>query len=191
MTIPIQIILYGSVLASLILAVALLSIASSRDKILKKYYSLKERGLSVKMRKRAEKLLEESRLKAQKIVTDAEIFTDEARSNFNDELIKTLANISKNISDEALRDIDAFRKAMFVETVRAKELIGRRVEAQFEQVESQVQAYKRQRLEKADEEVTKMLAEISRKVLAKALSQDEHRELVIQALEEAKKKHVF
>jgi len=191
MTIPTQIILYGSVLASLILAVALLSIASSRDKILKKYYSLKERGLSARMRKRAGKLLEESRLKAQKIVTDAEIFTDEARSNFNDELIKALANISKNISDEALRDIDAFRKTMLAETVRAKELIGRRVEAQFEQVESQVQAYKRQRLEKADQEVTKILAEISRKVLGKALSQDDHRELVIQALEEAKKKHVF
>lgn len=54
-----------------------------------------------------------------------------------------------------------------------------------------LEEYKKQKYQKVDEDIYKILYRVSEMVLNQGISYDKHKELVIEALETAKKEQVF
>lgn len=136
------------------------------------------------MRVEQEQVLEKARKKADQILESAEVSADKVRKLVETRLERVLQNVSKSIESSALKEVEDFKGAMQLETVRTQRAVA-------EKLETEIAEIKRQKLARLDEQVAAVLENVSREVLGKALHVSEHRDLVMKALEEAKKQHVL
>lgn len=95
-----------------------------------------------------------------------------------------ILEVSKNIS----KDVSSATQTTF-EQLRAS--YTQQLEKAFESTKADLEKYKKQKEEEIDKKVLAFIKDISAEVLGKSLTQRQHTQLVIKALEEARKKHVF
>ena len=99
---------------------------------------------------------------------------------------QVLKNISKYIEDSALREMQEFKKTLEMETLDAQKIIGKRIEDQYTNLTRDLEDYRLRKLDDLNNKIFEALKTVSRRVLGKTLSVDDHADLVIKALEEAR-----
>lgn len=199
--------------------VAYLRLVSKHLKLMEEQTSLKSLLSSEKEKILAEasyqssKMLEEARFKAQEIVKNAEIFGKDEKEKFSMEIEKVtenwsreyqavlhevqgqaitmIQNVSKDLKGEALKEIENFRVALQVQVAKSQEDTRAIVENAYKAIGAEVEKYKELRLKKVDETILELIKEVSKKVLGKEISSEEHERLVTKSLEEAKRQNVF
>jgi len=161
----------------------------------------------------AQKMIEGARVQAQQIINSAQIFSGnqadvlekevqnanrvntakfgESLQLVQNESIKMLSNIPKDVSTALSTQLVNIRATIQAEIEKASASAKEQVDNAYKRAEVEVQNYKLQRLKQIDDSIISILEEVSRKVLAKQISHDEHEKLVMKALEEAKEQHVF
>lgn len=173
----------------------------------------KKEALSQEAKKTAEKIVTDAQLKAQVIISEAGTFSAKSKEDFSREVKKAtevqIANfqtalsisqkeagevfggISKNVKAEVENQITALRRALEEEINRSKIDARKSINEAYQKVEEEVEVYKGLRLKQLDERIFEILGEVITKATGRVLDFEEHEELVIKALEEAKKQNVL
>lgn len=164
-------------------------------------------------RQKAHQIIEEGNVRASKIVGDAGVFNEQLRGEMlrelgkvsavftkdyqgtleaaKNEALKTISNISKGIGSEASRQIDAMRQTLQQEIARAQATTKEAIDAAYQKVEEEIKLYRVSRLQRVDAQIYEIIRQVSEDVIGKALDPQEHEELVIKSLEEAKRQGVL
>lgn len=166
-----------------------------------------------KAQKRSQEILEDAHRTATEIVGRAEKFlsaqegkvakelekASESYANYfkdslrrvEDDAKKTLDNVPEEIKKIYATEIVNIRTTLEAELSKAREDSRQIVLEAYKKAESEVENYKKQRLNQIDESIIIILQEVARKVLSREINQEEHEKLVMKALQEAKRQHVF
>ena len=105
--------------------------------------------------------------------------------------IDLFKNISKDIEGDAVSEIKDFRQILEKETFASQKVVSGKIEEEYKKIEEELQKYKAEKLKEVDDSIYKILIAVSKRVIGKSLSVEDHTELVIQALEKAKKENFF
>jgi len=105
--------------------------------------------------------------------------------------INTLKTMTKEITSDVTADFKEFRDVLEKETINSEKIVKEKIDEEYLSMEKDLESYKKEKYEKIDEDIYKILYRVSEMVLSQGISYDKHRELVIEALETAKKEQVF
>lgn len=105
--------------------------------------------------------------------------------------INTLKTMTKDIESDVLADFKEFRETLEKETINSEKVVKEKIDEEYLILEKDLEDYKRQKYQKVDEDIYKILYRVSEMVLSEGISYDKHKELVLEALETAKKEQVF
>jgi hypothetical protein len=136
----------------------------------------------------AERLQEEAFQKASQELQGA---YQASLAEAKNESIKVLGSITKDIEEDAIAEFKDFTSALEKETIHAEKIAKEKIDEKYLELEKEVEAYKLERYKKMDEEIYKILYKVSELVLSQSIPIDQHKQLVLESLEEAKKEQVF
>jgi hypothetical protein len=105
--------------------------------------------------------------------------------------INTLKTMTKEIESDVIADFKEFRDVLEKETINSEKIVKEKIDEEYLTMEKDLEEYKKQKYQKLDEDIYKVLYRVSEMVLNQGISYDKHKELVIDALETAKKEQVF
>lgn len=181
----IQIIFYATIVVVVILAIALVFLVSSYQKLLDRYFSLKREayeGDERSSRRRALLREEKRKIKVElQRVTTAEI----------EEYQRMLEGV-KEEAKEMLESVSEITKEASIEEVRGiGNLIRQKVDQEHAKVVGELENYKKVQIAKIDTQIGEIIQTAVKKVLGRVLTQKEQEKLIIKALEEAYQENVF
>lgn len=135
-------------------------------------------------KRKAERIINEAQERALKVLGEARLGAE----NRNKKLETRLDRIEE-------KEIKNFRKtldqvATSVEG-EATAVVGQKIDEEVAKARVEIEKYKAQKLKQVDENIDEIIKETVRKVLGKGITALEHKDLVLQALREAKENHVF
>lgn len=131
----------------------------------------------------------------------AAVFTtasEEMKSAYQDILtqiqeqdMNALKTMTKDIQSDVLADFKEFRETLEKETINSEKVVKEKIDEEYLAIEKELQDYKKQKYQKIDEDIYKILYRVSEMVLSQGITFDTHKQLVLEALETAKKEQVF
>lgn len=104
-----------------------------------------------------------------------------------DDTVTLLQELIQNLKQHAASEMDTFGKGLQQEFTTARQNAQQTIDAAYGTATAEVEAYKEKRLEQIKRQMTILVREIVEKVLAKSVDERQHEQLVLQAVEEAKK----
>ncbi len=112
-------------------------------------------------------------------------------TQIQEEDINTLKTMTKNIESDILSDFKEFRDSLEKETINSEKVVKEKIDEEYLEIEKELEDYKKQKYAQIDEDIYKILNRVSEMVLSQGISFDKHKQLVLEALETAKKEQVF
>jgi len=112
-------------------------------------------------------------------------------TQIQEEDINTLKNMTKEVESDVLADFKEFRGSLEKATINSEKVVKEKIDEEYLALEKELQEYKKQKYQKIDEDIYKILYRVSEMVLSQGISFDKHKQLVLEALETAKKEQVF
>jgi hypothetical protein len=108
-----------------------------------------------------------------------------------EEDINILRTVTKDIESDVIADFKEFRDVLEKETISAEKVAKEKIDEEYLAMEKDLEAYRKQKYQKIDEDIYNILYRVSEMVLNQGISYDKHKELVLEALATAKKEQVF
>lgn len=102
------------------------------------------------------------------------------------ESLAAISGASDDIKNALLNEVGEFENTLQKETVEKQAALEKRLEEEYQKIQGELEQYKRDRIDKIDSSIFEVLHEVTAKVLGKALSLEEHKQLVLDALNQAK-----
>ncbi len=114
------------------------------------------------------------------------------------QLVKDLTNEDINIYKDVTKDIErvtieevkSFEERLHNETIGQEKIVDQKIEEAFEKTKQEIENYKKEKLASVDSEVESILQEVTKEVLGKRLSFQDHQDIIKAALEKAKQEIV-
>ena len=103
----------------------------------------------------------------------------------------SLGGISGDVKQEVVRQIDAVRSSLAGEIQKAQLETRQILSSSYKKMEEEIAIYKAERLKRVDEKIIEILKDASAKAIGKSLSLEDHEDVVIKALEDAKRENVL
>lgn len=107
------------------------------------------------------------------------------------ENLEAVKAVSEDLKEEAASGIEEFTDALEKETLSVQKMAEEKIQAEYSQLEKDLQEYKTKRLGQTDAHIYAMLAQVSKEVLGHAVSLEEHQDFVFKVLNEAKEQGSF
>ncbi len=164
-------------------------------------------------RRQSASILGESQQKAANIIKEAGVISQEARQKMitemsrvtqgyaksyqelltevKNEALAIVNNISQSIKGESAKEIEMMKQALTGEIVKAQEITRKAITESIAKIEEEVKVNKQERIKKVDTAIFDIIREASQKVIGRSFNPQEHEDLVIKSLDEAKKEHVL
>lgn len=101
--------------------------------------------------------------------------------------VQVARNVSKDIEADAVKEVDNYRQILEKETIDSQKIVEQKIEADYEKAQKEVAAHKDEMLKKIDDEIYRLLENVSKEAIGKSIPMAQHEELIISALEKAKK----
>lgn len=161
----------------------------------------------------ADQIIQQAQGRAQTIINEAAIFSSHSKDEFSVEVKKAtvaqlsnfqsvlsvaekevgqaFGNISENIKVELEKEMQTLRTSLAEEIIRSQGVAKKTVEEAYKKVDMEIDAYKELRKRQIDERIFEILTDIVTKVSGKSLKLEDHEDLVISALEEAKRQNAL
>lgn len=114
-----------------------------------------------------------------------------ALKDSQDKLIEGVNNISGSVASVVNQDIVNVRETLAAQLNKMQTDIKNEVDKTYESLELNLESYKKMRMAQIDSAIFDIVEVVTRKVLSKEITPEEHEKLVIKALTEAKKQNVF
>lgn len=105
----------------------------------------------------------------------------------NEDNTKLLANIYKDIETSAKADFAEYKELIQKQTFDAQNLASERMKAEYEKLEIELTAIRAKKLEELNENIYKIVQNVSKDIIGKALDLSDQEDLVVAALDQAKK----
>ncbi len=105
--------------------------------------------------------------------------------------VEIFQNLSKNIESGTLSQIKEFADFVEQETIASRKMVKRKIHHEYSLARKHVDAYIESELKIADEKIYEILETVSKQVLGHAIKLNDHENLIIEALEKAKKEGLF
>jgi F0F1-type ATP synthase membrane subunit b/b' len=166
-----------------------------------------------KAQKSAEILINDAHLKAGEIIKKTELLTSDSKNkmlaeleevsrlnieNFRNalssakkDMVSVLDKVSVDLKSQALTEVSTFRGSLQKEIVSSQEALSAAVSEGYKKIEEEIGKYKVARLRQVDDTIFEILREVTQKIIGRAISFEEHEELVKKSLEEAKRENIF
>lgn len=210
-----EILLYVAILLTSMFGVGLSVIAISYRKLIDKYYKLKEERdeFEKNIDKQKSAILDDARKKSAEIIQKTQLLTDETKSELtrelknaidkevqnymttlaqsNKQITQTLQNISNDIKNTSLSEMDNFKNMLISESKRSQGEIETAINQVVKNLEAELEEYKANRIGQIEVQIAQVIEEVAMKVIGKSLSVKEHEDLVLSALDEAKKRNAL
>lgn len=116
---------------------------------------------------------------------------DEEINKINDEHIKMLVNIYKDIENSAKADFTKYKEAVQKQTFEAEKMAEQRIEEDYEKLKIEIADLRQKKLQELQSNIDNIILNISKDVIGKSLNLSDHQDLIIKALEEAKKEEIL
>lgn len=110
---------------------------------------------------------------------------------YEKEHIDLLQNVNKQIQDKAWQHSEEVFAEMRQRVIEIGKQREQYMEKQMQAIQKDLDEYKKQQLERIESNIYEILARASESVIGQAVSFDLHQELIIKALEQAKREGVF
>lgn len=171
------------------------------------------RGIINEAGKKAETLLREASVISsdarERLATDLSQLSEEHRKRMAEASVKyvneyqrmgataeheyqeTLHTASQAMASEADKTVKLFEEFLKAQTVGYETAMQEKVSQMRHQADTYIEDYKIKKLKKVDEFIHRIILLVSRDVIGRALSIEEHNKLVVQALDHAKKEGFF
>ena len=104
-----------------------------------------------------------------------------------DDTVNLLQNLVNDLNKHASAEMEGFGKGLQQEFATARQKAQATIDEAYGTATKEVEAYKEKRLEQIKRQMTILVREIVEKVLVKSVDERQHEQLVLQAVEEAKK----
>lgn len=102
-----------------------------------------------------------------------------------------ISSAAKKIEKSVLDEVSQFEDVVHKETVESEKLLETKLTKEYDKIKSEVDKYKQEEMTKIDNSIFDILKDVTTNVLGRALSMEEHRDLVLGSLEEGKRKNLF
>lgn len=112
-------------------------------------------------------------------------------TGLNEHYVKTLNRSVAQIEQEALSEVRDFRLVLAKETVDLQKIVEGKIEEEYAILEKELEDYKVKKLAKIDEEILDLLHNVSKLAFGKNATLEQKKELVFDALRQAKAEGVF
>lgn len=106
--------------------------------------------------------------------------------NIKKQNLEACKNIISSIEKNASETVTDYQVLLQKETIVSQKIAEEKINSAMARAEQDVEAYKKEKFEKIDQEVLGRVLDVSKKVLGKAFSEEDHQTLVLQALKDAK-----
>ncbi len=162
---------------------------------------------------RAQKIIDKAMVEASSILSKAQVLEGEIRakiaessqsisenqkdvySRVLEEVKNQLSLVVQKASDDIKRDateeISAFASSIRDETISTEKEVREKISQEYLKLENELAEYKRQRLAQAQVEIERIITQVTSKVLGRSLTREDHKELIIIALDEARREGVL
>lgn len=208
-------ILFGATLAVAFFAIATFFVVVSYHKALVRQHELERelaklkesgneaaRAIISQAQTKANEIVANSQLKSQEIIKAGEIFSVDFKQKFQADLneiptmIQTesgrmLSTMSENIKSQFQKEMQVFHDTVVLESSKVKDSLSAGMKVAFEKAQSEADAYKEQVMQRVNASVSAIVEEAAKKAIGASLSREEHEKVILKALEDAKKQHVF
>jgi len=114
-----------------------------------------------------------------------------AVENESDKSIILMQNISNEIKKEVSDSIFKFKEDILSQTIGTQNEIDQKISDEYVQIHNEIEEYRRQKISKIDEAVIETIVEVASKSLNKSFSINEHKEVILNALFEAKSSNLL
>lgn len=174
--------------------------------LLAKYKKLKAQEEKFKqpqdIERRSQAILEHARLKYREIVDagykkavdvvgDAKLFNDDTKRHILAEVSSVVARLSAEISERVLSEISDFEGELEAEVKVEKEASKRVLAGGFDEVKRDIEEYRKGKMAEIDKRSGEAISAVVANVVNEAFPLDKHKELIVRALENAKRQHLF
>jgi F0F1-type ATP synthase membrane subunit b/b' len=105
--------------------------------------------------------------------------------------VNIFRNISKDIEKQSMDEVKNFREILEKETIGSEKIVAEKIEKDYLQMKQELSLYKANKFKQLDSMVNQVLQSVAKQVIGKTLNLRDHQDLVIAALEKAKKEGVF
>ena len=152
------------------------------------------------------KILDETTSKSSAIIADTQFITDSSKKLIEQSLQKVVANIQQKAQSTSDTYIENYRNYLDQTTQKTlgqfqnvsanfqSEMQKQTAELQkalLTDFQKQLKQHQQQRFAEAGQQINDIVKEVSQKVLNKSISYEDHKDLIVQALEKAQKEGVF
>lgn len=117
-------------------------------------------------------------------------FLEEYKKELNslqNRTVEIANNVSKDIEMDTIKEVDDYEKIIQKETIDSQKIVEGKIEEDYAKIQKEVSQYKDQMLKKIDEEIYGILESVSKEAIGKSIPLAQHEQLIIDALEKAKK----
>lgn len=109
----------------------------------------------------------------------------------NKHILEVAGNIYKDIDTNSRADMQAFIEAIKKQTFEAEKLAQTRIKEEYDKLEQETALRREEKLKNLDENIYKILSNVSKEIIGKSLDLSSQEDLIIRSLEQAKKEGKF
>jgi len=182
----VTIVFFGMSVVTAFLAMVIIAISVSyyklskdahreREELIKirQFQANKQEEIFAQANVQAQAILVEAQKKAEQMVQSSEIFSKDYSQQLKARLMEITSGISETAKQQLAKEMEMLRS-----TVK-------------EEYSKSIEDYKRAKYKQIDQEISKTVQDISMKVLKESISEEEHKRLILEALNEARKQNVL
>ena len=152
------------------------------------------------------KILEETASKSSAIIANTQFITDSSKKLIEDALQKVIINIQQKAQTTSETYIESYKGYLdqtTQTTLRQFQNVAKNFEVEMQKqttelkkyllasFEEEVKKHQQERFNEANEKINEVVKNVSQKVLNKSISYEDHKNLIIEALEKARKEGIF
>lgn len=105
--------------------------------------------------------------------------------------LKVLGDLSKDLKKEVTESINDLKENILKETVESQKMIDTKVGEAYVEVQKELDAYKKEQIEKINDQLSNLLVDVASKSLGVSFSVNQHQDVILNILEEAKKRDLL
>jgi len=112
-------------------------------------------------------------------------------NELNNKIIILLTSVYKEIDSSTKAGLENYKNVIKQQTFEAEKLAQERMKTEYEKLEIEIAEKKQQRLQQLEENIYKILNNISKEIIGKTLDLTSHEDLIIKSIDKAKKEGVL
>jgi hypothetical protein len=105
--------------------------------------------------------------------------------------IKTIEDVSYQVRQELVKEINDFKEILHKETVDSQEMVEGELKTEYDKVKQELDLYKKAELKKIDAKIYEIVVKTTKECVGKTLDVQSHQEIILQCLEDCKKEGFF